>query len=395
MGGGKDQAQANQRLAQQAAYQTTQQKEFDTRNEADLTASRGRADELYGSLKGGYESLVNPQTGLPVGAPSGGGGGGGKGGAPNATNSNFKRVEDMYKNYMDTGGWDPTTRGAQQGRIDTLTKIGDTGGLTEDEKARARGGGYYEEFAKTGGYSPDDIRNIRTRATSGIPAMFSRVRDESARAANVQGGYGPGRALLAGRLGREQAGAAADASLNAELGIRDKVNQGRQWGVGGMSSSELALQDLLTKNKLQSLTGASDIQGKMQESIMGGQQWGTGGLYQKAKADQAASRAAAAAGAANSKWQQEFALRQKLAGLSGLGGLYETSPAEYNQNKQFDLSSSQGYGGQVIDASVAQKTGNKSAWDTVGSIAGSVAGGMTGLGAIGAIGGAAAGAARR
>jgi len=112
-------------------------------------------------------------------------------------------------------------------------------------------------------------------------------------------------------------------------------------------------------------------------------------MYQ-GRADQqnainAAGAANAAAGSsANDKWAQEFNARQKALGLEGLGSLYSgQGSGEYNLNKDFALQSAGSYGGQVRGGSVDQKTGNVNPWDTVGNIAGAVAGGMTGLGAVG------------
>jgi hypothetical protein len=381
MGGGKDQEQANKQLGKQSAYQEGQQKEFDIRNKADLEESRSKGNDLYKSLYGGYGSLAgDPNAPGGWGSTSGGGGGGGGGFVPPSANDpRFKDVESSYRNFMDTGGWEPDVRKAQQGRIDSLTEIGKTGGLTEEEKQRARGGGYYEEFAKTGGYSDRDLANIRSRANSGVPAAFSRMKAEGDRFANIQGGAGPGRSIMMGRLGRQQAAGAADASLNAEIGIKDKVNQGRQWGTQGMSTSELSLQDLLSKNKLSGLMGGNQSQQQMMESIMGGRQWGTGGLQGMAENDRQAAMQAAASSAAGDRWSQEFGLRQKLAGLGGLESLYGSSPDEYMRNKQFALDSSGVYGSGVGQAAMGQKTGNKSGWDTAAQIGGAVAGGLGGV----------------
>lgn len=387
MGGGKDQKQANTQLKEQAAYQGQQQKAFDTRNTADLDASRGRANDLYGSLKGGYESLLNPATGQPIAGGAGGGGGGGGGGfvPPSVTDPRFGKVEDMYKNFMETGGWEDEAKKGQYERIGLMTDMGRTGGIAEADQARIRGGGVYDEFAKTGGYSDRDIANIRSRATAGIPSMYGRIKDESARLGSIQGGYGPGRAAMMSRLGR---GAAADigaTSLAAETGIKENVNKGRQWGATGMTTSETGLQDMLTRNKMAGLTGASGATQSMQESLMGGKQWGTGGLHGMAEADRAAaeraaamSASASAQGAANDRWEREFGLKQKMLGLEGLGGLYTSSPEEYMANKQFGLSSADVYGGQIGQGSMGLKTGNKSWADYAAPIAGAAAGGLTG-----------------
>ena len=389
MGGGKDQKQANQQLAQQHQYQSNQQQQFDTRNTADLNASRERGDQLYGDLYKGYNSLANAQ---PV---AGGGGGGGGGYQLPGVDPRYNDVEAMYKSYMGGGGWEPDVKKAQQGRIDSLTEFGKTGGMTEEEKYRLRGQGNYEEFSKTGGLSDKDRANIRARGTSGIPAMYQQMADAQRRQQSIAGGYGPGGAVMAGRMARQQGAGMADAARNAELGIQEQVNQGRKWGTEGLTSSETALQDILSRNKLQGTQAANTAQQGMMDSIISGQKWGTEGeqgianMYQ-GRADQQAqiNASAAANSAANDRWAQEFNARQKLAGLEGLGSLYGgQGSGEYNVNKDFALQSAGGYGSAVGNAAMGQKTGNRSAWDTVGNIAGAVAGGMTGLGSIGSVAG--------
>jgi hypothetical protein len=230
-GGGKDQKQANTQLQQQTAYQTGQQKAFDTRNTADLDASRGRGDELYGSLKAGYGALAGGAPGTT--ASAGGGGGYNTAYQMAAVDPRYNTVEDKYKDFMSTGGWDPTTKEGQQGRINTLTEMGKTGGISPEDQARMRGGGLYEEFAKTGGLSDKDRQNIRSRGTSGIPAMYDQMKQAQQRQAAVSGGYGPGANVMAGRMARQQQGGMADAALNSELGIQQQVNQGRQFGATG------------------------------------------------------------------------------------------------------------------------------------------------------------------
>jgi hypothetical protein len=266
-----------------------------------------------------------------------------------------------------------------------------TGGLTEEEKARARGGGNYEEFAKTGGYSDADKANIRSRSNSTIPSVYAGINANADRYAQVQGGAGPGRSVMAGRLGRQAAESMAGNVRDTEIGIQDKVNQGRQWGTSGMSGSEMSLQGLLSKNKLQGLSDANSAEGSMMQSIMGGREWGTQGMNQMAENDRQAAASAAAAGAAGDRWQQDFNLNKQLAGLQGLGSLYTSAPSEYMQNKEMALNSAGAFGQQVNQGSTGLKTGNKTGWDTaaqIGSIAAGVGAGVMTGGASTLIGGA-------
>lgn len=382
MGGGKDQKQANQMINQNAQQEVQRGNRFDARNQEDLTASRAKGDDLYNQMKAGYTSLLTPAQ---AAISPGGGGGGGGGGSFNPSASGdprFKEVENQYRDFSTTGGWSPERTASMQGNINAFKDISRTGGVDEEGKNRMRGNGVFDEFQRTGGYSEGDKANIRSRATSVIPAMYSRLRDEAGRMSSVQGGYGPGKVAMMSRLARQNASGLSDASRDAELGIMDKVNQGRQWGTEGMSNAEGNLQGLMSRNKLTSLTGAADTEMGMVNSINQGKMYGTSGIGGLAENDrQAAAQAAALAqsagaqSAAQDRWAQEFQLRQKMAGLEGLGSIYDSGgPGEYQANKQFDLSNRNNNSGIVGDMATRQKSGNRSAWDTVGGFAGGALG---------------------
>jgi hypothetical protein len=299
--------------------------------------------------------------------------------------------------------------------IQGLKTFGKTGGLDDAAMARMQGGGVYDEFAKTGGLSMGDRANIRSRATSTIPQFYQNMKDQASAGAAAQGGYGPGQAALMSRFGRGQAAAGADASLNAELGITDKVNAGRLAGAGGMATSAQAANSLRTGNQLAGMTGAGQMEQGLQESIRSGQEYGTSGLdslgqnqrmadmtaadknagyrmqgtagiNDMAQADRQAAFQAQSLGQSGSRdaqnqanWAAEFQRSGQLAGLGGLNSLYSgAGPGELNTNKQFDLTN-RGQGvSQGQQGAVDLKTGNKSWADYAAPIAGAVAGGMTG-----------------
>jgi hypothetical protein len=440
MAGGQDQKDANQMLREQNTRNNAGTDAFAAGNKADTTASQGRATDLYGSLSGGYGAMANagrePAT---PNTPGSGGGGGGAAGVPgsNATfneasnsyrdfmnkgggisgapNTQLNDSEASYRKFMETGGWDPNRVKSMDENIQGLKTFGKTGGIDDASMARMRGGGVYDEFAQTGGLSAGDRGNIRSRATSTIPQFYSNMRDEANRNSTAQGGYGPGQAALMSRMGRGQAGAGADAALNAELGITDQVNKGRLAGAGGMASSENAAMGLKTGNQLAGMTGASNIEQGLQESIRSGQEYGTTGLQsigdnqrmadmmasdknagyrmqgtqgidQMAQADRQAAFTAQSLGQSGSNaaqaqanWAAQFQQGQKEFGLQGLNSLYSGSGSgEVNQNKTFDLQN-RGQGvSQGQSGATALKSGNKSWADYAAPIAGAVTGGLTG-----------------
>lgn len=189
----------------------------------------------------------------------------------------YRDVLSGYESYFPTGGIDPGAISNIRGDISGLRELGRTGGLNEEAIARYRGGGVYDEFAKTGGYSEGDISNIRSRSNSVIPSMYASLKDELHRQNTAQGGYSPGYTYGLAKSGRDAYRAGAGQALDTEIGIKDKVNSGRQWGATGMTTSENALQTLRTGNMYRGMTGAGAMEQGLEESIRSGRQYGQSG----------------------------------------------------------------------------------------------------------------------
>lgn len=187
-------------------------------------------------------------------------------------------LTNRYTEFANTGGWDPSRISGVEGDISGLRELGRTGGLDATAINRYRGGGVYDEFAKTGGYSEGDIANIRSRSNSAIPSFYASLKDELQRQNTVQGGYSPGYTYGLAKSGRDAYRAGAGQALDTEIGIKDKVNTGRQWGASGMTSSENALQTLRTGNMFRGLEGAGNMTMGLQGSINSGKLAGLSGL---------------------------------------------------------------------------------------------------------------------
>jgi hypothetical protein len=93
----------------------------------------------------------------------------------------------------------------------------------------------YRGFSQTGGFSPDDLANIRARSISPIRASYANAQREVNRNKALQGGYSPGASVLQARMAREQGQAGAEATTNAEANIAEMVQQGKLAGLGGMA----------------------------------------------------------------------------------------------------------------------------------------------------------------
>ena len=93
----------------------------------------------------------------------------------------------------------------------------------------------YDEFAKTGGFSPQDIENIRARAIAPTRSIYSGANREVDRSRSISG-YSPGFGVLKGRMAREMSQGISDANINAEGMISQLRNQGRLAGLSGGSN---------------------------------------------------------------------------------------------------------------------------------------------------------------
>lgn len=139
----------------------------------------------------------------------------------------------------------------------------------------------YQDFSKTGGFSPEDISNIRSRAVSPLRAAYSNAQRNVNRQRALQGGYSPGFGTLQARMAREQGQGMADASTNAEAAIAQMKQQGRLAGLGGASSLYGTSPGLIGTTGNQALTasgqllGLADIHKNLNLGLLGAYQGAT------------------------------------------------------------------------------------------------------------------------
>lgn len=144
--------------------------------------------------------------------------------------------------------------GGYEGAFNSFAK---TGGLDAENIRRMRGGGVFDEFAKTGGLSDADASLMRRVSAADAPSYFDAIRDQIGKNAAVTGA-GPSYTSSLQRIARDQSRASADNALRTESGIVDRRREGRMWGGSNMASSEGALANLLSRNKLAGMSGAFD-----------------------------------------------------------------------------------------------------------------------------------------
>lgn len=94
----------------------------------------------------------------------------------------------------------------------------------------------YQNFADTGGFSQDDINDLRARAISPIRAVYGDINNELIRQRALQGGYSPNFGAVSAKLAREGSQQIDDAVTNANAQLAQMVQQGKEFGLGGLGS---------------------------------------------------------------------------------------------------------------------------------------------------------------
>lgn len=302
-------------------------------------------------------------------------------------------ADPVWNEIMKTGGWSEAAKAGVTGDVSGLRTIGQYGASSQANADRLRGGGVYDEFAKTGGLSAGNIADIRSRATSPIAAAYSAARSDVDRQGRI-GGTSAGHGALVARMARDRARDAGATALDAELGITDRVTAGRQWGAQGMTGSEAQI----ASNQIAGLGAASNIQSGMENAItahrlqaggsLDASQRAIQGMIQQGKmfggqgmesigAQEAASRQMAAEMAANNERYiagMDFSARSQSAqGVNDIAGRDAMLAAEYNAAQRQGI----GQQAQINQGAAGLRYGapgnNQSPWQTVAGIAAPIA----------------------
>jgi hypothetical protein len=163
----------------------------------------------------------------------------------------------------------------------------------------------FEEFSKTGGYSKEDIANMRARGVAPVRAAYANAEREMGRQRALQGGYSPNFNAASVKMAREQSQSASDSLQNLNAGLAQMIQQGKLAGLQGMSPIEQAR--LLASLDVSKFNASAD---------MGASQFNAG----------ASNQAAAQAASLGAQASAETAANQ-LRALAGMTSLFGTTPA--------------------------------------------------------------------
>ena len=205
-------------------------------------------------------------------------------GAQNAF-ADYGDIMGRYRSYMD----DP------QNKLTADQVSPDSIGYTRSgEMGEALAG--YGDFARTGGFTGQNLRDIRARGISPIRAAYGNTIRELDRARSLGGDSGATNYIAArSRAQRELPQQLSDATQNVNAGIAQMVQQGRLAGLGGLSSTAQA--DATFAQRAALANQAASMQAKL--------------------ANQAANLRAG-----------EFGINNRLGALSGMANMYSATPGQ-------------------------------------------------------------------
>ena len=95
--------------------------------------------------------------------------------------------------------------------------------------------GGYQDMAGNGGFSPQNISDIRARSVAPLRAVYANANADVDRQRALGGGYSPNYNATKAKMARELGYGLADANTNVEASLADSIRQGKLAGLGGMT----------------------------------------------------------------------------------------------------------------------------------------------------------------
>lgn len=311
MGGNKEVKKNTSLIDQERARQTQEHNDFMNMATPRRNAEQGFADTTRSDILKGYQDLYKNSTG----------------------------ATDMFGGSGSGGGYTPQTYTPQLANTERAGLSGYTRAGADVAGVLSKGGEWdprdragYGDLAETGGYSANDISNIRNRAASSSPAFYESVRNRMAQKATAAGVNQSGIfGAASDRLTRDAARGAASNSLDAELGLQDQIRQGKLEGLKGLTGLDTSQNEFRGQGMQGYLNaGGDENQVNMFNAGQGNEmnRYNTTNINDASQYNISNANAAAAAGSSNATALRNEKVKEYMAGLSGMQDVYGSTPAE-------------------------------------------------------------------
>jgi hypothetical protein len=182
----------------------------------------------------------------------------------------------------------------------------------------------FREFSQTGGYSPEDLANIRARAISPTRAVYANAQANIDRQRGLQGGYSPNYTAATAKMSRDLSQNISDTNTNANAAIAEMVQRGKLSGLQGLGQTTAQGAGALT-GLFGQTPGMASMFGNQQANAM--DQWlNATGMQNQLGLGLIGNQIQA--GQLPGKWEQGFGRVKDIAGMgaglisgfSGMGG---------------------------------------------------------------------------
>ena len=201
-----------------------------------------------------------------------------------------------------------------------IRATGISGGAPSEALSRFR------DFSETGGFSPDDIRNIRARGVSPIRSVYAQAQQNIDRQRALQGEYSPNYTAATAKLSRELAGQLSGASTNVEAMLAPLIQRGKLAGLQGFRQAEESGLSRAFQSQL------ANQQANLQTSLAN-QRTGQSAQQDRIRIALANQQAQTGATSANQQARMQAQLSNQRANLQ-IQQMNDQARAAYNQQIQ-------------------------------------------------------------
>jgi archaellum component FlaG (FlaF/FlaG flagellin family) len=251
-------------------------------------------------------------------------------------------------------------QGAADDAIAGYKKLGETGGVSDEEASNFLGNGSYQDFINTGGLSPQAVQNIRARSLSPLYSTYANAQADLDRSRTLSGGNMANFGAASAKMNRDLGFEAAKASNDTEANLAEEIRAGKQFGATGLTNAQASLTAAKNQGKEAGLSGEANtaiaqqnakiaveqLDAQMKESGLAGMSDLEKAQVQaelvNAQINESASAANAQIGLAKASGMaglQMQGVQNQLGATQGMNTFLGTRPGQLQQAIDFRLSS--------------------------------------------------------
>lgn len=248
--------------------------------------------------------------------------------------------------------------GATDKSIKGLQDFAATGGINSNDMS-AIDNPLYKEFEKTGGYSADDLGNIRSRGNSAIASTYGNMADTMKRGQAATGQMSPGFDAAGFKMMRQGAQDIGTNARDTEANIAQMVQSGRIGAANAHASNILNMLPTRSNNTLQGYGSSGNMDLTKNRQVDEATQNSVADYLQKNGLINQ-SRLSAAGGLSSDALTRAGGMdASRNTGLAGIAGVYGKTADENANNNQLQYNYQRGLANDLNQTTQNQLEVNK------------------------------------